>query len=176
MEVIDDEDELFEGLEAFVEFAESAIEHVCLFYHNCDLDTFDDLVELAEQVLQYSVLLGDVIGDEVISIFRDLVSAMTTERERRNTRTRGRGCPEIAIGEDQLCFLIEHGFRIQDIADMFGCCRRTVERKMNRYDISVHNYSSISDAELDTMIQEITTLFPQSGEKTISGRLRSRGV
>ena len=47
---------------------------------------------------------------------------------------------------------------------------------MNRYNISVHNYSSISDSELDVMIQEMTTLFPQSGEKTISSRLRSRGV
>ena len=167
-----EDDELYEGLEAFVGFAESAIEHVCLFYHNCDLDTFDDLVELTEQLLQFSVLLGDVIG-EVTAIFRDLVSAMTVERERRNTHTRGRGRPEIAVGEDQLRFLIEQGFRIQDIADMFGCCRRTVERKMNRYHIFVHNYSSISDAELDMMTREITTLFPQ---KMISGRLKSRGV
>lgn len=172
----DDRDELYAGLDAFVGFAESVIEHVCLLYHNCDLDTFNDLVELAEQVLQFTVLLGDVIGDEVIAIFRELVSAMTAERERRNTHTRGRGRPEIAIGEQQLCFLIEEGFRIQDIADMFGCCRRTVERKMNRYHISVHNYSSISDSDLDMMIQEMTTLFPQSGEKTISGQLRSRGV
>ena len=54
-----EDDELY-GLEAFVGFAESAIEHVCLFYHSCDLDTFDDLVELTEQLLQFSVLLGDV--------------------------------------------------------------------------------------------------------------------
>lgn len=170
------EDELYAGLDAFIAFAESAIEHVCLSYHNCGSDTFDDLVELAEQVLQFSVLLGDVIGDEVIAIFRDLVSAMTAERERRNTHARGRGRPEVAIGEEQLKFLIEQGFRIQDIADMFGCCRRTVERRMNRYRISVHNYSSISDLDLDMMIREMTTLFPQSGEKTISGRLRSQGI
>ena len=53
-------------------------------------------------------------------MFRHLVSSMIAERERRNTQTRGRGRPEIAISEGQLSFLIEQGFRIQDIADMFG--------------------------------------------------------
>ena len=60
-------------------------------------------------------------------MFRDLVSAMRAERERRNTHTRGRGRPEIAVGEYQLSFLIEQGFQIQDIADMFGCYRRTIK-------------------------------------------------
>ena len=45
--------------------------------------------------------------------------------------TWGPGRPEVAIGEEQLCFLVEQGFWIQDIADMFGCCRRTLECKMN---------------------------------------------
>lgn len=50
---------------------------------------------------------------------------------------------------------------------------------MHKYQMSLHNYSStcsITDIELDMMIKEITTLFPQSGEKTISGRLRSHGI
>ena len=41
---------------------------------------------------------------------------------------------------------------------------------MNKYNISFHNYSSVSDADL---IQEITTLFPRCGEKSVTGRLRS---
>ena len=62
----------------------------------------------------------------MLEIFRDFLSALIDERDRRNLR--GRDRPEIAIGKEQLCFLIEQEFRIQDIA-MFGCCRRTVERK-----------------------------------------------
>ena len=113
----EEEDNLYEGLEAFITFAESAIEHICLFYHECDVNDFDDVIELAEQVLQLSVLLGDLVGEEVITAFRDLVSALISEREMRSIRCPGR--PEVAIGEEQLCFLIEQGFRIQDIADMF---------------------------------------------------------
>ena len=36
--------------------------------------------------------------------------------------------PKIAIGEDQLCFLIEQGFRIQDIAGMFRLAELLNER------------------------------------------------
>ena len=49
-----DQDELYEGLIGY------AIEHMCLFYHSGDVNNLDDLVELAEQVHQFSVLLGDV--------------------------------------------------------------------------------------------------------------------
>ena len=64
------------------------------------------------------------------------MSAMTTERK-RNTHTRGRGRPEIAIGEDQLCFLIEQGYKILQI------CLDAVGGKVNRYNISAHNYSAM---------------------------------
>ena len=41
-----------------------------------------NIVELAEEVLQFSILLGDVMDDQVIShiTFIDLVSAVATER------------------------------------------------------------------------------------------------
>ena len=41
----------------------------------------------------------------------------------------GRGRPLINIQREQLCFLIEEGFRINDIAAIFSCSRRTIERR-----------------------------------------------
>ena len=123
---MDTENELYKGLEAFIVYAESAIEHICLCYHNGGDDDFGKLAELTQQVYQFSILL---VGKETITIFGDLVSALTTEREVWTTW--GPGRPEVAIGEEQLCFLVEQGFWIQDIADMFGCCRRTLECKIN---------------------------------------------
>ena len=38
-----------------------------------------------------------------------------------------RGRPHIVIHIEQLTFLVESGFRINDIAAMMGCSRRTVE-------------------------------------------------
>lgn len=49
-------------------------------YHNGGYDNFNDLVELAEQVYPSSALLGDKIDKEVITMFGDLVSALTTDK------------------------------------------------------------------------------------------------
>ena len=107
------------------------------------MDTLKDLAELAEKVFELCVLVEHEIGERVVGTLRDFVSVITEERDRRNLR--GCGHPEIAIGEKQLRYLIEQGFRIQDVADMFGCCRRTVEHKIEKYHISSHNFSTISD-------------------------------
>ena len=47
---------------------------------------------------------------------------------------------------------------------------------MNVYGISQHNGSQISDLELDHVVCEITALFPRIVEKSVSGRLRSKGI
>ena len=88
-------------------------------------------------------------------MFRDLVSALVFERERTIRR------PDVAIG---LCFLTEQGFQIHDIADMFGCCRRTAKLS--------HLFTIIPLL----LIQEITTLFPHCSEKSMTSRLRSCGI
>lgn len=99
---------------------------------------------------------------------------MTEERDSRHFSFGGR--PRISREKDQLEFLIEQGFRINDIGNMFSCSRRTVERRMNAYCISSDRYSLMNDLELDTVVKEITVLFPPCGEKSIYGRLRSRGI
>ena len=47
---------------------------------------------------------------------------------------------------------------------------------MGKYGISIRSYTVISAAELDEKVQEIVTLFPNCGEKTVSGRLKASGV
>ena len=87
------------------------------------------------------------------------------------------GRPEVDIPEDQLRYLVDQGFTIYDISVMFDCSRRTVERKMKNGGLSMRNYTPLSDLELvDHMVSEITSLFPHCGEKSVSSRLRSRGI
>ena len=38
-----------------------------------------------------------------------------------------RGRPRIKLEEDQLRFLSESGFRVNDVAAIFSCSRRTIE-------------------------------------------------
>jgi len=91
-------------------------------------------------------------------------------------RRQGRGRPVIPLEEDQLTFLLEHGFRIQQIADMFACSRKTVERRIYEYHITSHGYSTISDTQLDELVEGQCTLHPRCGEKSIEGTLRCMGV
>ena len=98
----DGDGELNDALEGFVYFGESAIEHICLKYHNCDVNTLNDLAELAEKVLELCVLLEDVIGGDVVETFREFVWTLTHERDRRSIL--GRGRPEIAMGEINCVF------------------------------------------------------------------------
>ena len=135
-------------------------------------------MELAESVLQLWLQLydaDDAANNELFVALRDLVAIMTVHDD-CETRESKRGRPEIGILEDQLRFLVEQGFRAQDISKLFSCCTRTVERRMRMYNISVRNYTPLSDSELDAVVKEIATLFPRCGEKTVSGRLRSRGL
>ena len=79
-----------------------------------------------------------------------------------------RGRPHIVIHIEHLTFLVESGFRINDIAAMMGCSRRTVERQLQAFDIAPNNYSSISDGQVDKMVREISSLHLKCSEKKTS--------
>lgn len=167
-----------ECLEALTVFAERAIHYIKSSYPGCDEETGDDLLELADRLLQYWVLVaedigGDVLNDILLSL-RELVIAISTDKETRFVRRKGR--PEITIQQEQLEYLVEQGFTTSGIGAMFGCCKRTIKRKLRKYGLSLRNYSSITDSELDAIVREITTLLPRCGEKTLSGRLRSQNI
>ena len=47
---------------------------------------------------------------------------------------------------------------------------------MNEYELTLLNSMTVSDAHLDSLVKEITTLFPLCGEKIVNGRLRSCNI
>ena len=161
-----------EELEAFFELAESTVTYVKHCYEEgLDQDTKDDVLDLTEQVLHYGVLVLEVTDervDTILGTLRQLAAVMKNENASGTSRRRGR--PEIDIGEEQLSYLLEQGFRTKDISTMFGCSRRTIERRMKKYELSHLNSMSVSDAHLDSLVKEITYLFPKCGEKTVNGR------
>ncbi len=80
------------------------------------------------------------------------------------------------IGKEQLVYLVEINFRIKDIAELFSCSRRTIERRLQEYRIRACDYSPMTNIELDDIVRNCVTLHPQSGEKSIRGQLRSQGL
>ena len=43
---------------------------------------------------------------------------------------------------------------------MLGCSKRTVERRLSEYNLSTHNYTVITDVEVDELLQEMCSVFP----------------
>ncbi len=161
----------------FLQLAECLVLYVKHCYEDEeDEDIKDDILRAVEDVLRYGVLvIDDQDGRyEVIEFLRNLALTM---KNVGSSSSSSRGRPRLNVGEEQLTYLIEQGFRVEDISDIFGCSRRTIQRRMSEFSISIFNSAiSVADAHLDSFVKEVTTLFPRCGEKTISGRLRSCNI
>ena len=92
------------------------------------------------------------------------------------TKVLQRGRPRIVVNEEQLQYLIECRFRVKDIAALLGCTTRTIQRRMSEFGLSSNAYTATTDTELDRLVCEVTSAYPQCGAITVSGRLRSQGV
>ena len=140
----------------------------------CFIELYLNCIEYvkATNLLQLCVLLSEDDEDEVFNSLQDLVGAIRADSDSRR-RVRRRARPGIIIEEGQLEYLVDQGFTVKNISLMFGCCRKSI---MKRYGISVRNYTLISEPELDVKVQEIASVFPNCGEKTVRGRLRSSGI
>ena len=88
----------------------------------------------------------------------------------------GPGRPRYDIPRSQLLHLVDNGFTCPQICQMLGVSLRTIHRRMDEYGINITGtYSTLSDLELDTLIQDIRILFPNCGYTMMAGHLLSRG-
>ena len=135
----------------------------------------DDLCELGQHALQFLVVLesSHPLVREAVEAVRTVLCLISESRDEVVEVRRGR--PPIHIEREQLCFLIEEGFRINDIAAIFSCSRRTIERRLGEFQLRCCDYSRISDATLDEVVGNVVLLYPHCGEKSVTGRLRSQG-
>ena len=84
---------------------------------------------------------------------RVVLYEMTRIKENRGHALH-RGRPKIRIDEEQLEFLVENSFRTKDIALIFGCTPRTIERQKADLQLTGESYSSISDTELIPLLKK----------------------
>ena len=94
----------------------------------------------------------------------------------QRTRQNVMGRPAVTAEVDQLRFFVDNGFKVKDIALLLGCSKRTVERRMNTYQLSTRNYTTICDADLDELVRGMTSVFPTCGWRLMDGRLRAQGI
>lgn len=76
----------------------------------------------------------------------------------------------------QLEFLRECGFTFGQCADALLVSHTTLWRRCLELGICTSSYTSISENELDAVVQRLTRTFPQNGTVMIWGHLRSLGI
>jgi hypothetical protein len=86
--------------------------------------------DTVNSTLDYMLLLESetILAQPVVEALLELVQAMDSAMEAEEVCRCGR--PRIVVGEEQLCFFVENGFRIKDIASIFLCSECTVERRL----------------------------------------------
>ena len=88
-----------------------------------------------------------------------------------------RGRPAYNITKDQLLFLVSSGFNIPQISSLLNVGKRTIERRLHEFGISINtSFSSLGNSELDAIVQEIVREFPNIGYRRLIGFLRVRGI
>ena len=88
-----------------------------------------------------------------------------------------RGRPRFEIPCSQLQFLIEKGFRVGEIAQLFGTSTSTIERRMSEFGLSIKaTYAQLSDVDLDATVSKIMREVGNVGCKRMTGLLLGRGL
>ena len=137
----------------------------------------ENVVAKADRLVQWALAISSH-AEQGEDVLRSVIAIRESALDSLMDVERNRGRPTIPILRSHLQFYIEHNFTIQQISKMFGCSRRTIERRMQCYGIPRirARYSSISDSDLKERITYITQNNPNLGERSIDGILRSTGL
>ena len=110
----------------------------------------------------------------LLAAVSDMISCVDSAIAEDVFRRRGR--PQLMISEFVLSCLLEQEFTQVEIAQILGCSAKTVHRRIVQFGLShFTQYTEISDAELDALVQDFVSIFPTAGQKTLAGHLSSLG-
>ena len=155
------------------------IENGVVFFrnsHNLHGEAAEVCQRQAEKLVQWTLAIKSSVvdGESLFQAILRIREAVNAEVEENTLQRRGR--PSIPISENQILFLLEHGFTIGQMAASFGCSRRTVERRMHEYSIRAREiYSTITGENLLELVCAMLRQNPTLGEKSIDGLLRAQG-
>jgi DNA-binding NarL/FixJ family response regulator len=87
------------------------------------------------------MLVNLEVDDSILEISTFAFDKITKLEMARSSSTevplRSRGRPSFEIEEGQLNYLLDQGFKVKDISNMLGVSKRTVERRMSFFGMSV---------------------------------------
>ena len=88
------------------------------------------------------------------------------------------GRPRFNITREMLITYLETGFSQRDIAKLLTVSERPIQRRINEYklDEEIPKYTDISDLELDTIVTDILSRFPNLDIRRVKGHLKAKYV
>ena len=85
------------------------------------------------------------------------------------------GRPKWQRAQGQLVELLQSHFSVVDIAKLFGCSPKTVYRRIHEFGMMAVLHSSLTDGDLDNIVQTFVLAHPNCGEWMLVGCLQSLG-
>ena len=149
-------------------------------YSTGDVDYRESLRQRGE-ALFVQLLMSGASASLTDGLLPVVVRLRTSSEERGEfllqvTRS-GRGRPQIDLSEEQLQYFLDHGFSITDIGVMLGISRSTIHRRIRSFGLAgAREFSGLDDQQLDEIVRNIQSLFPNCGEKSLEGHLSARVV
>ena len=118
---------------------------------------------------------------EIESASRDVESSRSSGRFMYHVpctkyRSVCRGRPQVFISEDQLIYLRSLNFSWSQIAEVLGVSRMIIyRRRMDLGIVDTQDTSQLTDAELQSLLQQLRRTMANMGETLVIGHLRSLG-
>lgn len=167
-------------LDAFLREIEEAIVAIEQKFESGGAAIADELVFESETLLSEVVRAEESLpsgsGEALILCIQNIVKAIQ-ETIHENHRKHSRGRPQIAVGEDHLRALIGARFSFCDISKILKVSPKTVCRRVVQYGLEDDVcFSDIKDRELDEITRLFVSTHPNSGERSLTGFLRSNGL
>ena len=167
-------------LEEVKEMLASRLSSVARDIENGRLDSVVDDCQLLMEMFQQLNELTEVTN--ILVLIRQAMDELTSDRPvlllgvSVHQHQDDRGRPMFIIPREILHYYVSEGFKCSDIAIFLGVSERTVKRRLNSYGIKIRDtYADISDQELDQNVLDIIKEYPNIGEKSVTGHLRSAG-
>lgn len=87
-----------------------------------------------------------------------------------------KGPPKFLTSREHLPNLVSMQLSIPCIAQLLGVSTRTINRRLNKYGISIRDtYTKITDEELDNLVSSVKAESPHLGHRMMKGRLQALG-
>ena len=195
---VGDHEELGVLCEKALDFLEAGVTMIKTHFQSASLGEQEAIIEETEQMLIMTVAVESLLAaasedgrvlSAIVREFQILLTRMINSYEQKGIRehvldvvfavfhtAKPAGRPAIDIPEEQLRFLVENGFKITDMAQMFGCSCRTISRRLKEFGIEYNVYTDINDGQLDEIVGEIAARLPCCGIRSMQSMLRANGI